>query len=67
MARFEGKITSAGETRLALDELLSLMDGPVENPFAPERCEKLARFLSGEDVGDSLHGAFADKGLKASQ
>ncbi|WP_265530569.1 hypothetical protein [Sphingomicrobium marinum] len=67
MARFEGKITSAAEARLELEELLSLMEGPVENPFSPERCEKLARFLSGEDVGDSLHGAFADKGLKREQ
>ncbi|NNC47270.1 MAG: hypothetical protein HKO13_02410 [Sphingomonas sp.] len=64
MARYEGKITSAAEARLELEELLSLMDTPVENPFSPERCEKLARFLSGEDVGDSLRGTFASKGLK---
>jgi hypothetical protein len=61
LARHEREFTSAGEARLALDELLGALD-PTGNDSGA-RCRALARLLSGtgdiEGATAELRGAFA--------
>ena len=63
MARFDGDLKAAGEARLDIDELLSVLSGE-SNLGKEERQDAIACFLSvsegWKDARDSLKGAFAN-------
>ena len=62
MARFDGNLEAAGEARLDIDELLSVLSSSA-NLGREERQDAIACFLSvsegWKDARDTLKGAFA--------
>lgn len=62
MARFEGKLKAAGETKLEIDELLSVLSSS-SNLGREERQDAIACFLSvsegWKDAKGTLKGTFA--------
>ena len=62
MARFDGNLKAAGEAKLDIDELLSVL-AAASNLGREERQDAIACFLSvsegWKDARDSLKGAFA--------
>lgn len=64
MARFDGKLTAAGESTIDAAELLAALD--AQAAISPdERTEAIIRFLSASDgwrdARELLGGAFADR------
>ena len=64
MARFDGKLTAAGESTIDAAELLAAL-GAQASISSGERTEAIIRYLSvsegWRDAGDMLAGAFADE------
>ena len=62
MARFDGNLKAAGEAKLDIDELLSMLSA-ASNLGREERQDAIACFLSvsegWKDAKDSLKGTFA--------
>lgn len=63
MARHQTEFDTAGETYLDMAELIRALAGGSKIPIEGSRSAALARFLSGEDHGESLGGAFANGAL----
>ena len=64
MARFDGKLTAAGESTIDAAELLAMLDAQAS--ISPsERKDAIIRYLSASDgwrdASEMLGGAFADK------
>ena len=62
MARIDGNLKAAGEAKLDVDELLSVLS-PASNPEQRKRQEAIACFLSASEgwreARETLKGAFA--------
>ncbi len=63
LARHQTDFEAADETYFDMAELIRSLAGGTKIPLEGSRSAALARFLSGEDHGESLGGAFASAAL----